>query len=273
MHFDFAALLVLAALLTGGIWLWDILVLAPRRKKAPVGARGERREAERDEGKRETAVPWYVDYSRSFFPVILAVLVLRSFIIEPFRIPSGSMMPTLLAGDFILVNKFAYGVRLPVVNARIIDSGSPQRGDVAVFRYPEDPKVAFIKRIMGLPGDHLEYRNNQLYINGEAVPQQVLSPGNDDSMSMAGYELRLEELGKAGHRVWVRNSGTNMAWEYEVPEGHYFTMGDNRDNSRDSRYWGPLPEENLVGKAFLIWMNWDCITFNGNCNRIGTFID
>lgn len=280
MQFDFAAILVIAALVTGSIWLLDIVFLAPRRQQAPAsgqaggGSGGAAVASHTETGNRkkeqERKVPWYVDYARSFFPVILAVLVLRSFIVEPFRIPSGSMMPTLLAGDFILVNKFSYGVRLPVINTKIIDTGGPQRGDVAVFRYPEDPSVAFIKRIVGLPGDRLEYMDNQLYVNGEPVPQQMLSP--DAEGFMEGYELRLEELGDVGHRILVRDNSGNVAWNYKVPEGHYFTMGDNRDNSRDSRFWGPLPEENLVGEAFLIWMNWDCITGNGHCSRIGDVI-
>lgn len=284
MQFDFAAVLVIAALVTGSIWLLDIVFLAPRRQKAPAsgqadggyggaiaGSRTETDNRRREQERKVThKVPWYVDYARSFFPVILAVLVLRSFVVEPFRIPSGSMMPTLLAGDFILVNKFSYGVRLPVINTEIIDTGEPQRGDVAVFRYPEDPSVAFIKRIVGLPGDRLEYSNNQLYINGEPVSQQALSPNAEGSME--GYELRLEALGDGSHRILVRENGGNVAWNYVVPAGHYFTMGDNRDNSRDSRFWGPLPEQNLIGEAFLIWMNWDCITGNGNCGRIGDVI-
>lgn len=281
MQFDFAAVLVIAALVTGSIWLLDVVFLAPRRQKALATAQSSghagsagssSRAAAKDwRADRERKVPWYVDLSRSFFPVILAVLVLRSFVVEPFRIPSGSMMPTLLAGDFILVNKFAYGIRLPVLNTKIVDTGEPERGDIAVFRYPEDTSVAYIKRIVGLPGDHLEYWNNQFYINDKPVSQEVLP--SDDEAFMEGYELRLEELRNAGHRIMVRKNGDNMNWEYVVPEGHYFTMGDNRDNSRDSRFWGPLPEENLIGEAFLIWMNWDCITGNGHCGRIGDVIE
>jgi signal peptidase I len=265
---DFAAILVIAALVTGGIWLLDIFVLAPRRAQAASTA---------PKG-REVKLPWYVDFSRSFFPIILAVLLLRSFIVEPFRIPSGSMMPTLLAGDFILVNKFAYGVRLPVVNTKIIDSGSPQRGDVVVFRYPEDPSVAYIKRVVGLPGDYLEYRNKQLSVNGEPVPQHPL-PAVGDAVAQ-GYEFRMETLGNVNHPIQIRKSD-DLSWGYsvdlsrgyKVPEGYYFMMGDNRDNSRDSRFWGPLPEGNLIGKAFLIWMNLDCITLQGHCNRIGRTIE
>lgn len=273
MQLDFATILVIAALVTGSIWVLDVLVLAPRRERAL----GYAKAAGRGSGgaaKEERKLPWYVDFSRSFFPVILAVLVLRSFVVEPFRIPSGSMMPTLLAGDFILVNKFAFGVRLPVINTKIIDSGSPERGDVAVFRYPEDPSVAFIKRIVGLPGDRLQYRNKKIFINGEPVPQIDL-PDNDEG-AVDGYDLRLERLGGDGHRILVREDPHRMPWDYvdyEIPSGHYFVMGDNRDNSRDSRVWGLLPEENLIGKAFFIWLNLDCITGKGHCDRIGSGIE
>ncbi len=269
MQVDFAAVLVIAAFVTGSIWVLDILVLAPRRDRglAPVRTVGSHGGAEGTLGKP----PWYVDFSRSFFPVILAVLVLRSFIVEPFRIPSGSMMPTLLAGDFILVNKFAYGLRLPVLDTKIVSIGEPQRGDVVVFRYPEDPSVAFIKRIVGLPGDRLEYRDKELFVNG-ALEQQSERPAGDVDV-VPGYEVRQEALGDITHDILVRNGDNGMAWEYVVPEGHYFVMGDNRDNSRDSRFWGPLPEQNLIGKAFLIWMNLDCVKGNGHCNRIGRSIE
>jgi signal peptidase I len=268
MNIDFAAILVVLTGLTGGIWLLDALVLAPRRARLPVaGDKG---------GPRSVAVklPWYVDLSKSFFPVILAVLVLRSFVIEPFRIPSESMVPTLLKGDFILVNKFTYGLRLPVLNSRIFSNGQPQRGDVVVFRYPPDPAVAYIKRVVGLPGDRLAYRDNQLFINDQPIP---LTPLPRDSAA-PDYQSFTEQLGETQHRIQVRTSGRfglvgfadgAMGWEYQVPAGHYFVMGDNRDNSSDSRVWGPLPEQNLIGRAFFIWMNWDCITFNGQCGRIG----
>jgi signal peptidase I len=299
MQFDFATFLVVLAAVTGAIWILDIFVLAPRRAvvgklpdKERVGGSGRAKSVRLSPagdvevgapshslGKhggsgaaaRTAKIPWYVDLSRSFFPVILAVLVLRSFVVEPFRIPSGSMMPTLLAGDFILVNKFSFGVRLPITNTKIIDSGSPQRGDVTVFRYPEDPSVAFIKRIMGLPGDRLEYRDKQLSINGEPVAQEQLPAGSDGSVP--GYDLFVDELGDKTFHTLQRKGPNNLSWSYVVPEGHYFALGDNRDNSRDSRFWGPLPEENLIGKAFLIWMNWDCITFNGHCDRIGRSIE
>ncbi len=268
MNIDFAAILVVLTGLTGGIWLLDAFVLAPRRARAPTvgGASGTQPVA--------VKLPWYVDLSKSFFPVILAVLVLRSFIIEPFRIPSESMVPTLLKGDFILVNKFTYGLRLPVLNTRIFGNGRPQRGDVVVFRYPPDPAVAYIKRVIGLPGDRLEYRGKQLFINGQPA---VLTPLPTDS-AQPGYQQFDERLGETQHRIQTRADGRLglvgfpgqvVGWEYQVPPGHYFMMGDNRDNSSDSRVWGPLPEENLIGRAFFIWMNWDCITFKGQCGRIG----
>jgi len=268
---DFAAILVIAAALTGGIWLLDAWVLAPRRAQvAPGLPRGPAK-------KVKFAWAEVVDFSRSFFPIILAVLVLRSFIVEPFRIPSASMEPTLLPGDFILVNKYTYGLRLPVLNTKIFDSGEPLRGDIVVFRNPREPSVAYIKRVVGLPGDKLEYRNKQLYINGEAIPQSMLPTGSDNAGN--GYEWRQETLGQVNHTIQLKKGynlpsgySVDLAGGYTVPEGHYFVMGDNRDNSSDSRVWGPLPEENLIGKAFLIWMNWDCLTLNGHCGRIGRSI-
>ncbi len=273
MNIDFAAVLVALTGLTGGVWLLDALVLAPRRAAAVV-----------NDAKAIPAatvrLPWYVDLSKSFFPVILAVLVLRSFIVEPFRIPSDSMVPTLLNGDFILVNKFSYGLRLPVLNTRFFGGSPPARGEVVVFRYPRDPAVAYIKRVVGLPGDRLEYRNQQLFINGQPAP---LTPLPADP-ARPGYQQFAEQLGQVSHRIQMLTDGRwpglqlqqdsqgSVAWEYQVPDGHYFMMGDNRDNSSDSRVWGPLPEGNLIGKAFFIWMNLDCITFNGQCSRIGDSI-
>ena len=263
MHFDFAALLVIAAAVTGMIWLFHTLLSGQRQASTLSHDHG---------GAASTtpSLPWYVDFSRSFFPIIIVVLILRSFIFEPFRIPSGSMEPTLLPGDFILVSKFSYGLRLPVGHQKILALNNPERGDVAVFRYPENPSIAYIKRIIGLPGDEIEYRNKQLYINGEAVESTP-----SDTPTHNQFTQRLERLGDAEYMIQVRADQPGRPagqMRYQVPEGHYFTLGDNRDNSRDSRYWGTVPEENLIGRAFLIWLNLDCITFNGHCNRIGSSI-
>ena len=280
MNIDFSAVLVVLTGVTGGTWLLDSLVLAPRRAALVGGA---------DKLRLVAAIklPWYVDLSKSFFPVILAVLVLRSFIIEPFRIPSESMVPTLLKGDFILVNKFIYGLRLPVLNTKMIGNGLPQRGDVVVFRYPPNPAVVYIKRVVGLPGDRVAYHGKQLSINGQPV---ALAPLPNDP-AMPSYRQFDEQLGETKHRIQILADGRwglagfwsglqsshdpdgSVGWNYQVQPGHYFTMGDNRDNSSDGRVWGPVPEENLIGKAFFIWMNWDCITFNGQCGRIGNSID
>ncbi len=276
MSVDFALILVVATALTGFVWLLDIAWLGRRRARSLELARSTREIGGRIEVERP--VPWYVDFSKSFFPVILFVLVLRSFVVEPFRIPSESMMPTLLAGDFVLVNKFSYGLRLPVLNTKFLSVGEPQRGDVVVFRYPEDPSINYIKRIVGLPGDHLHMLNRQLYVNGKPVPLDGPVEPPYDVDPGPGYAVFREDLGEGGHVVQLRDPRLQAPyWPYSsdnvVPEGHYFALGDNRHNSRDSRYWGALPEENLIGKAFLIWLNLDCITGNGHCGRIGSSIE
>jgi signal peptidase I len=260
MNFDFPLLLVLLTFATGVVWALDAALWAPKRrlKVETLKGGGERSEEVLEKAGAE---PSLVEMSRSFFPIILIVLVVRSFIVEPFRIPSGSMMPTLLIGDFILVNKFSYGVRLPVLNTKFIDTGSPERGDIAVFRYPENPKIDFIKRIVGVPGDRIAYRNKVLYINGKPVPQKYLESyvGIGSGSVMTGSRRLSEMVNGAEHDILVMPGRNVFGGNFNavVPEGHYFAMGDNRDNSRDSRAWGFLPEENLVGKAFLIWMNWD----------------
>jgi signal peptidase I len=200
--------------------------------------------------------------------------VLRSFVAEPFRIPSGSMMPTLLVGDFILVNKFAYGLRLPVLDTKIVAIGEPQRGDVVVFRYPEDPSVDYIKRVVGVPGDRVAYRNKILYINGQAMAQTPIGSyvGVGSGVSSSGADLREEDLVGVRHRILVRPGANGVEGEMVIPEGHYFMMGDNRDNSKDSRYFGPVPEGNLVGKAFMIWMNWDGAAGGVDWKRLGETI-
>jgi signal peptidase I len=265
MNIDFALVLVIATFVSGAIWLYDTYIWAPKRRQA---ASSEGKPAE------EIKEPVIVEYAKAFFPVILIVLLLRSFLVEPFRIPSGSMMPTLLDGDFILVNKFAYGVRLPVLNYKIIDAGSPQRGDVVVFRYPKNPSVDYIKRVVGLPGDVVTYRNKMVYVNGEPMelaPQGKYS-GEGTALSMTGALLFEEQLGEVSHNILIRQEQPIRHGEFRVPEGHYFVMGDNRDNSNDSRFWGTVPEENLVGEAFMIWMNWDDVDNTIKWGRVGSTI-
>jgi signal peptidase I len=268
---SFAAVLVLAVVLTGGIWLIDFLL----RKQRP-------------EMKRTAVTATMVDTARSFFPIILIVFMLRAFLYEPFKIPSESMLPTLRVGDFILVNKFAYGTRLPVINKKIVERGNPERGDVMVFRLPENPAKDLIKRVVGLPGDRIEYRNKLLSINGQAAELKALQQATeaDKRLGITGLAPFRETFTGKPHTVLtkpdmptlnlagVRRFPNIEQCEYRadgfactVPAGHYFTLGDNRDNSDDSRYWGFVPDENIVGKAILVWMNW------GNMKRAGTRIE
>jgi signal peptidase I len=265
MHFDFELILTLATAFTGLVWLVDAVYFAPRRNKPaqPI-------DAETAATQGTTRDPVLVDYSKSFFPVILLVLVLRSFLAEPFHIPSSSMVPTLLVGDFILVNKYDYGIRLPVLHTKLIKVGEPKRGDVAVFRYPLDPSVDYIKRIVALPGDHIVYRNKTLYINGVAMPRDDL--GAYTGLDAEDAELGREHLGGVEHELLTMPGRYSNEGEWTVPEGKYFAMGDNRDNSNDSRYWGFVPEENLVGKAFFIWMNKDVYKDSVLWHRVGTVI-
>ncbi len=258
MNFDFPTLLVIATFTTAGIWLVDALAFAPARR---------REQEENSDESTEPTEPLLVEYARSFFPVILAVLLLRSFLVEPFRIPSGSMMPTLLIGDFILVNKFAYGIRLPVLNSKIISIGEPKRGDVVVFRYPKDQSVDYIKRVIGVPGDKIEYRDKTVFINGKQSPQVFIGSyqGSGSGKNMTGALESMESIDKVEHRILVNQHRPDFSFGCQVlsrggitvPAGHYFVMGDNRDNSNDSRCWGLVPEDNLAGKAFGIWMSWD----------------
>ena len=246
----FALFMVVVLLLTGGIWLLDILLLKKRRA---AGA---------DE-------PVVVEYAKSFFPVILAVFLIRSFLVEPFKIPSGSMMPTLLVGDFILVNKYTYGLRVPILNHTFYEIGKPQRGDVMVFHYPKDPSLDYIKRVVGLPGDRIEYREKRLYINGQPLDMAVdgdysyVAPG----LNQIHARKYRETLGQQPHDILLVNDAPAIDGEVVVPPGQYFAMGDNRDNSNDSRYWGFVPERNIVGRAFFIWWNFD------NFGRIGSTIN
>lgn len=252
---DFALLLFVLLVVSGVIWAIDEIWLVRHRSAA---------------GTPPQKMPWWVEYGRSFFPVILAVFLLRSFLVEPFRIPSGSMLPTLHVGDFILVNKFTYGIRLPVIDRKIIDIGSPQRGDVVVFRYPPEPSIDYIKRVVGVPGDRIGYYDKVLHVNGEPVTQRdAAQPVQDGGVEF----LRLpEQLGSHHYEVqWIPQRPSPQG-EVVVPAGQYFVMGDNRDNSKDSRYWGFVPDQNLVGKAFFIWMSWDGAQFAVNWRRIGSSI-
>jgi signal peptidase I len=271
MNFDFPTLLVGATLFTGLAWAFDAVFLAPGRNRRAAGLAGNGAAADSEEVIRALKEPTWIEYCKSFFPVILAVLLLRSFLVEPFRIPSGSMMPTLLVGDFILVNKFSYGLRLPVLNTKFIDIDKPARGDVVVFRYPKDPSVDYIKRVVGLPGDTVGYYNKAVYINGEQAGQVPagIYIGEGSGVSMSGASERREQLGDIQHDILVVPRKPDMEGEFVVAEGEYFVMGDNRDNSNDSRYWGTVPEENLVGKAFRVWMNWDSANDGVDWDRLG----
>lgn len=265
---SFAAVLLLATVTTGAIWAVDHFLL---RKK-----------------RLETGEPVLVEMARSFFPVLAIVFLLRSFLYEPFKIPSESMLPTLEAGDFILVNKFTYGIRIPVLNEKITEGNAPKRGDVMVFRYPVDPRKDFIKRIVGIPGDVVTYKNKRLTVNGTPIPVSTIGSQThaDANLLLRRFEVFGEKLGEKEHRAYVdpqmptvnlggvRNFPNAENCEYnnegvtcKVPAGHYFMMGDNRDNSDDSRYWGFVPERNIVGQAVLIWMNF------GAWKRVGTRIE
>ena len=279
---NFALFLLILLVVTGVVWAMEGVWLRRRREAAAAEALArldiemarepdDKRAKLRDEQRQQRLKqPWWVEYSVSFFPVILIVFLLRSFLVEPFKIPSSSMVPTLLVGDFILVNKYAYGIRLPVVNRKIVEIGEPHRGDVMVFRYPEDPSLDYIKRVVGLPGDRIEYRNKRLIINGRLVPERQI----DDYLSrermqfsrryLEGldgieHEILLEDDAPAAvlpSRAAAGNCNYNMnGLACTVPPGHYFVMGDNRDNSSDSRVWGFVPDQNIVGKAFFIWLN------------------
>ncbi|RYE41753.1 MAG: signal peptidase I [Hyphomicrobiales bacterium] len=294
---NFALLLFLATVITGAYWLGERFYFLPRRRRAAraIEEAAVQRRAELDrmgiqkvDGDVEEAKgrilmqPWWLDWTAGLFPVIAVVFLLRSFLFEPFKIPSGSMIPTLLVGDLILVNKFTYGIRLPVINKKITAGNAPQRGDVMVFRYPPQPNMDYIKRVVGVPGDEVAYLNKRLTVNGVAV-ETTARPDFFDEDSMRYYKQFEEQLGT--HRHGILNNqdvpafvqgASNYAYRDQcrysvegvvckVPEGQYFMMGDNRDNSLDSRYWGFVPDANIVGKAFFVWMNF------GNLKRIGSF--
>lgn len=235
---DFTLILVIIVLVSGVIYGSDLLYFKRKRDGAEPGL--------------------IIDYSRSFFPVLFLVLILRSFLFEPFQIPSGSMLPTLKIGDFILVNKFDYGLRLPVFGQTIVEFGEPKRGDVMVFKYPEDTRINFIKRVVGIAGDTVEYRNKVVYVNGEAQTLTVMAP--DGSVMMPALtEEASEQLGDREHRIWRRMTQGRNFGPIQIPEGQYFVMGDNRDNSNDSRVWGFVDDSLIVGRAFAVWMHWESL--------------
>lgn len=294
---NFSLLLLLATVVTGIYWLAERFVFLPRRQAAveQLEAQAAQRRAElakmgieqvdtdiRESRDKLLMQPWWLDWTAGLFPVIVVVFVLRSFLFEPFKIPSGSMIPTLHIGDLILVNKFHYGIRLPVANTKLTEGTPVQRGDVMVFRYPPKPSVDYIKRVVGLPGDEVAYLNKSLTINGQAVPTEVL-PDFFDESTMRYHKQRRETLGAKPHQTLQDDDRPafvpgadqfpgreNCRYTVEgvtckVPAGHYFMMGDNRDNSLDSRFFGFVPDANIVGKAFFVWMNF------GNLKRIGAF--
>ncbi len=294
---NFALLLFLATVVTGVYWLAERFYFLPQRLQAAATLETNDAARRADLAKmgiaqvdgnvaeaksKILAQPWWLDWTAGLFPVIIAVFFMRSFLFEPFKIPSGSMIPTLLVGDLILVNKFTYGLRLPVINTKITEGNKPQRGDVMVFRYPPKPSLDYIKRVVGVPGDTVAYLNKRLTINGKVQPTNTL-PEFFDADAMRYFKHFEETLGDKKHGLlndddrpafvpgadnFEGREGCSYTVEgvtCKVPEGHYFMMGDNRDNSLDSRYWGFVPEKNIVGKAFFVWMNF------GNLKRIGSF--
>ena len=275
MNFDFPTIMVLAVAITGTVWAVDARFWAPKRKEAADALLKDKPDATEEMVKAVSKEPLLVEYARSFFPVILIVLILRSFLVEPFRIPSGSMLPTLEVGDFILVNKFTYGIRLPVTDYKILQMGEPARGDVVVFRYPKDPSTDYIKRVVGLPGDHVEYRDKTVYVNGEPMSKEYVGPymGSNTGMPLSGIQRMQENLDGVQHDILIEHNKPRIDGGMIVPQGHYFVMGDNRDNSNDSRYWGTVEEKYLVGQAFMIWMNFNSDHGGITWGRIGQSID
>lgn len=271
---DFSLIMFIALMITGLIWAADRLFYAPRRRRRIAQLR--QAEVASDTIEQAEREPLLVEYARAFFPVILVVFLLRSFLVEPFRIPSGSMLPSLLVGDFILVNKFTYGLRLPIVNQKFWDIGQPHRGDVVVFRFPANPSDNYIKRVIGLPGDRIKYKDKELYVNEKLMEHAEFSDSyvyKDSGERQIQAKQYRENLDGVEHAILLSAGTQQEPMEFIVPTAHYFVMGDNRDHSNDSRYWGYVPEQNLVGKAFLIWFSWDAANGGGvNWSRIGSSI-
>jgi signal peptidase I len=263
MNFDFELILFYATVITGVLSLLDIIFLAPKRKRIKMLS------------GRDVKMPMIMDYARSFFPVLIIVFLLRAFTFEPFRIPSGSLEPTLLEGDFILVNKFDYGIRIPVIHKKILGSGTPQRGDIVVFRWPPNPSINFIKRVIGVPGDRISYVNKELTINGVKAPQTFVQDAlvqDDPEATWKALENQEDLLG-IKHHIFINPERSSRDYhDIIVPAGMYFVMGDNRDDSGDSRFWGFVPDKNIIGKASVVWLSWDKNATNVRWKRFGSVI-
>ncbi len=253
MNLNFELILFYAVVISGAIALLDIIFWAPKRKKS------------------STNMPVIIDYARSFFPILLLVFAVRSFAFEPFRIPSGSLKPTLLIGDFILVNKFSYGIRLPVLHTKVLTFNEPKRGDIVVFREPPTESRDLIKRVIGIPGDHVSYKDKTLYINGKEISQQFEKYSTDEEDGYGPWQVaqKQENLLGVKHQIFQIPAKENDDFDVIVPAGNYFMMGDNRDMSADSRVWGLLPDKNIIGKATYIWMSYDKPTHPIRWNRLG----
>lgn len=259
MNFDFELILAIAFLVTGVVWVYDRLVYLPKRKLALANMSEEARSAiDKDARQRLAQTPKMIVEVKSYFVIIAVIFGLRSFVVEPFQIPSGSMLPTLKIGDFILVNKFEYGIRLPVLNTTIIPTNEPERGDVVVFKYPVDPSLNFIKRMVGLPGDTIRYQDKKLWVNGQLVETNLLADLTSSlNPNKEPAKLLVENLSGVSHEIYNSYRNNPLEGEWVVPQDAYFVLGDNRDNSSDSRVWGFVPKKYMKGRAFYVWMHWD----------------
>lgn len=252
LYYDFSGLLLIATIFIIVCWAADALIFRKKRKEGVPPS-------------------FFIEILKSVFPIVLIVFLVRAVIFEPFRIPTGSMKPTLLEGDFILVNKFIYGLRVPLIGHKVLNVSEPKRGDVMVFRFPKDTSIDFIKRVIGVPGDKIRYENKILYINDEPMTQEFVENTRDVDLTGRSYDVKelSENLGDKIHKVWINKEQGNDKKEIIVPEGHYFMMGDNRDASDDSRFWGFVPQELILGKASYIWMSWDMLNKDVRWKRIG----
>jgi signal peptidase I len=275
MNINFELILVLIVLFTGVICLVDVSYFARKRHHAETQLTTTPDITQRSQLEKQATMSKLVEYSRAFFPVLFLVLLIRSFLVEPFRIPSGSLEPTLIPGDFVLTSKFAYGLRLPVLHNKIYNIGEPKAGQIFVFRSPPNPQIDFIKRVIGVPGDKVSYIDKVLYINGVMQPQTDLGPVQytDDQGNPHTVELKSEVINGIKHKIYVLNDHPAEDFTLVVPPGNYFAMGDNRDFSWDSRYWGFVPEKNLIGKAIFVWLSWDKDKYKIRWDRVGMVIN